>query len=58
MTYTYKCEACGAVCTAQQRITAPALEDCPKCTKPALRRLITNGNFILNGSGWEKKGGY
>lgn len=56
MTYTYECKSCGAVCSAQQRITEPALEECPKCGKPSLQRLITNGNFILKGGGWYADG--
>lgn len=56
MTYYYECKACGATLSAQQRITDPALEDCPKCERPALQRLIVGGAFILKGDGWAKDG--
>ena len=56
ITYTYECQSCKAVCTAQQKITDVAWEKCPRCEKPALRRLITNGAFILKGDCWEKDG--
>jgi putative FmdB family regulatory protein len=53
MTYTYECKSCGAILAAQQSIKDLPLEDCPKCGKPALKRLITQGAaFILKGGGW------
>lgn len=58
VTYEYECAACKARWEAEQRITEPALTVCPTCTKPAARRLISQNTFILNGTGWEKKGGY
>lgn len=57
LTFYYECRACGATMSAQQKITDVALVDCPRCEKPALRRLIVRGaDFILKGSGWEKDG--
>lgn len=54
LTFTYECKSCGATMSAQQKITDLALSDCPKCGRPALQRLIVNGNFILKGKCWER----
>jgi putative FmdB family regulatory protein len=55
-TYEYACEACGNSWEAEQRITEPALKDCPKCGKPEARRLISGSRFMLKGSGWYADG--
>lgn len=55
-TYEYKCQACGHQLEAFQRITEPALKDCPACSKPSLERLISGGAFHLKGGGWYKDG--
>ena len=31
---------------------SPRLMDCPKCGKPALRRLVSAAGFRLKGAGW------
>lgn len=51
-TYTYQCNACEHQFETQQRMTDEPLTDCPECGKPELRKVITQGNFILKGSGW------
>jgi putative FmdB family regulatory protein len=52
-TYEYACSACGHEWEEIQRITAPPIEVCPKCTKASAHRLISGGtNFILKGGGW------
>jgi putative FmdB family regulatory protein len=52
-TYEYGCSACGSEWEEVQRITAPPIEVCPKCGKPAAHRLISAGTgFILKGGGW------
>jgi putative FmdB family regulatory protein len=56
ITYTYECKACGHCLQVQQGIKDTPLSDCPECERPALVRLITNGNFILKGSCWEADG--
>lgn len=57
MTYSYECASCGETLSAEQRITDAPLEDCPRCERPALRRLITRASdFILRGDGWAKDG--
>ncbi len=51
-TYEYACDNCGHTFEAEQRIVADPLKVCPACNQESLRRLITQGNFILKGSGW------
>lgn len=55
-TYEYQCQACGHQLEAFQKITEPALKDCPACSKPNLERLISGGAFHLKGGGWYKDG--
>ena len=55
-TYEYACEACENTWEAEQRITEPALTDCPKCNEPKARRLISGSRFVLKGSGWYADG--
>ncbi len=55
-TYEYQCQACSHQLEAFQRITEPALTDCPSCGKTTLQRLISGGNFMLKGGGWYKDG--
>jgi putative FmdB family regulatory protein len=52
-TYEYTCENCGFHLEKMQSITAKALRKCPKCGKPALKRLIgTGAGIIFKGSGF------
>jgi len=55
-TYEYACEACGNAWETEQRISEPALKDCPKCGEPKAKRLISGGNFMLKGGGWYADG--
>jgi putative FmdB family regulatory protein len=55
-TYEYACEACENEWEVEQRITEPALTDCPKCGAPKARRLISGSRFVLKGSGWYADG--
>jgi len=50
--YEYACMACGAKCEFFQSMNAPAMVDCPKCSKPALQKLISAAGFRLKGGGW------
>jgi putative FmdB family regulatory protein len=52
-TYNYACDSCGHEFEREQRITEKPLKKCPKCGKDNARRMITGGNFILKGGGWE-----
>ncbi|RME59859.1 MAG: zinc ribbon domain-containing protein [Candidatus Dadabacteria bacterium] len=55
--YEYECPECG-VFEVQQKITEPALKECPKCAKKGkknqVKRLISLSAFHLKGSGWYK----
>ena len=52
-TYGYACEQCGYEFDEFQSIKAKPLRKCPKCSKPALRRLIgTGAGIIFKGSGF------
>ena len=50
--YEYECEACGNRHEALQKINDPLLLDCPQCSKPALKKLVSVAGFRLSGSGW------
>ena len=50
--YEYRCEACGHEHDELQKISDDPLKDCPACTEPALKRLISAPWFRLKGSGW------
>ncbi len=52
-TYGYRCEECRYEFDEFQSIKAGPLRKCPKCGKPALKRLIGTGSAILfKGSGF------
>ncbi|HRG99445.1 MAG TPA: zinc ribbon domain-containing protein, partial [Polyangiaceae bacterium] len=51
-TYEYVCTSCGNQWEEIQKISAPALTDCPKCSEATAKRQISAGNFILKGGGW------
>ncbi len=55
LTYEYQCKVCQHHFEAEQRISDAPLTECPEC-KGEVQRLISNGNFILQGSGWYKDG--
>mgnify|MGYP003333600125 CR=1 FL=1 len=50
--YEYKCLDCGHQLEAIQRVSEPALTDCPACGKPELKKLVSAAGFQLKGSGW------
>ncbi|MCU0611224.1 MAG: zinc ribbon domain-containing protein, partial [Candidatus Eisenbacteria bacterium] len=51
-TYEYRCTACGHTLELFQRITAPAITRCPKCSG-SLERLIGTGvGVIFKGPGF------
>ncbi|HKV97297.1 MAG TPA: zinc ribbon domain-containing protein [Gammaproteobacteria bacterium] len=50
--YEYQCRACGHHLEALQKISEPALTQCPNCDKPALRKLVSAAGFRLKGKGW------
>lgn len=50
--YAYRCAKCGHELDALQKLSEPALVDCPACSQPALAKLVTAAGFQLKGSGW------
>ncbi len=50
--YEYRCEACGQALEVMQKLSDEALKDCPSCSRPALKKLISAAGFQLKGSGW------
>jgi putative FmdB family regulatory protein len=57
-TYEYACSSCGNQWEEIQKMSEPALDECPKCHAKTAQRLISQGNFILKGGGWYTTGGY
>jgi putative FmdB family regulatory protein len=52
-TYEYRCSSCEHTLEAFQSISAEPLTVCPRCSAPALKRLIgTGAGFIFKGSGF------
>lgn len=50
--YEYACKECSHTLDALQKLSDAPLVECPKCGKPALRRLISAPHFRLKGNGW------
>jgi len=50
--YEYRCDACGHEMEALQKISDEPLQDCPKCGKSELKKLISAAGFRLKGGGW------
>ena len=50
--YEYQCQSCKHKLEKLQRLSDPALTDCPECSKPELRRLMSAAGFRLKGAGW------
>lgn len=50
--YEYLCRECNHAFDALQKLSDDPLTDCPDCSKPALRKLLSAPNFRLKGSGW------
>jgi putative FmdB family regulatory protein len=50
--YDYKCKACGHSFEIEQKITADALTECPKCNQPELKRIIGGVGIAFKGNGF------
>ena len=50
--YEYRCRSCGHELEKLQRMSDPALTDCPACNASELQRLVSAAAFRLKGSGW------
>lgn len=50
--YEYRCEACGHEFEKLQKISDPAITECPICHKNEVKKLISAAAFRLKGGGW------
>ncbi len=50
--YEYRCASCGHRLEAMQKMADAPLTDCPECSQPALKKLISAVGFRLKGGGW------
>ncbi len=50
--YEYRCDACGHEFDELQKLSDPALKECPNCGKPALIKKVSAAGFQLKGTGW------
>ena len=50
--YEYACQACGHHVEKLQKLSDPALRDCPACGAPELRKCVSAAGFLLSGGGW------
>jgi putative FmdB family regulatory protein len=50
--YAYKCESCGHRQDVLQKISDPALSQCPACGANSFVKQVTAAGFQLKGSGW------
>ena len=52
-TYKYQCKKCDHIFDHFQSISAVPLTDCPSCSEPELKRLVSGGlGVIFKGSGF------
>ena len=50
--YAYTCTACGHELEVLQKISEPALTQCPECNRNEPRKQLTAPVFRLKGGGW------
>jgi putative FmdB family regulatory protein len=50
--YEYRCADCGHQDEYLQKISEPALTQCPVCGKASFQKLLSAAGFQLKGSGW------
>jgi len=50
--YGYACNSCEHSFDALQKMSEPMLVDCPECSEPSLRKLLSAPKFRLKGKGW------
>ncbi len=50
--YEYQCTECGYQTEVLQKISDDPLRDCPRCGKPAMKKMVTAAAFRLKGGGW------
>jgi putative FmdB family regulatory protein len=50
--YAYRCAVCGHAKDVLQKLSDPALTDCPACGAARFEKQVTAAGFQLKGSGW------
>jgi putative FmdB family regulatory protein len=50
--YEYRCESCGHELESLQKMSDPALTECPECKQESLKKVISAVGFRLKGGGW------
>lgn len=50
--YEYQCEECQHRIEKLMKLSDEAPVICPKCNKPALKKMVSAAAFRLKGSGW------
>ncbi len=50
--YAYACSACGFRQDILQKLSDPALTECPSCHQAYFSKQLTAPCFVLKGSGW------
>ena len=50
--YEYQCNACTHRFEALQKMADAPLLDCPNCSQPELKKLVSAAAFKLKGTGW------
>jgi putative FmdB family regulatory protein len=50
--FEYRCEACDHELEAIQKMSDPALTQCPECKRESLKKVISAAAFRLKGKGW------
>jgi putative FmdB family regulatory protein len=50
--YEYQCTECGHELEKLQKISDPALTECPACGRATLQKRVSAAGFRLKGSGW------
>ena len=54
--YEYRCQVCGFEQTVLQNIGEEGIKSCKNCQQLTMKRIISQSNFQLKGSGWFKDG--
>ena len=50
--YEYQCTECGHGLEKLQKISDPALTECPACGRTTLQKRVSAAGFRLKGGGW------
>jgi putative FmdB family regulatory protein len=50
--YAYRCQSCGHSKDVLQKVSDPALVECPECHQPTFAKQLTAAGFHLKGTGW------